>query len=295
MICCNVAASWAFGDLAALLFPCLHLVPAVFALVGMAAVLAGSVRAPLTAIILLFEMTNDYRIILPLMFAVAVSLLISQSIQKDSVYALGLARHGIRLDRGRDVEAMGAVTVGEAMHTGQEVLPESASLEAAAEVLARDDPRRPVGMLGCPDVMHAYDIALTRRVSQRHRGNAVHLDAMNPVRVDVTDVTVERSAPCAGKKMREIPFPQDCVIASVRRGGRPSSLAAAPSSRRGHPGRGGAGLRAGRGSETLPGNRDRDAVSRARLSLGRGAESDRNRPGRPIPLKKREGYDGWRG
>jgi CIC family chloride channel protein len=278
----------AFGLLAAALFPGLGLTPAAFAMVGMAAVLAGSVHAPLTAVILLFEMTNDYRIILPLMFAVAVSLLISQRIQKDSVYALGLARLGIRLDRGRDVEVMGAITVGDAMHAGSESLPETASLEQAAEVLARshhhglpvvdtdglltgvltigdieqaasaktvgdactravdvafpdetlnmalrrmsrrdvghlpvvsrENPRKLVGILGRTDVIHAYDIALTRRVTQRHQEYAVRLDALTPDRVDVTDVTIERGSLCAGKKMSEIPFPRDCVIASVRRG-----------------------------------------------------------------------------
>jgi len=106
------------GTLGDTLLPGLNLHPAAFAMVGMAAVLAGATHAPLTAVLLLFEMTNDYRIILPLMFAVAISLVISQRIQRDSVYAMGLARHGIRLDRGRDVEVMSAITVGEAMRLG---------------------------------------------------------------------------------------------------------------------------------------------------------------------------------
>ncbi|MCQ3979930.1 MAG: chloride channel protein [Anaerolineae bacterium] len=125
----------AFGQIATGLFPLLNLDPPAFALVGMAAALAGTVHAPLTAIILLFEMTNDYHIILPLMFAVVVSLLISQRIQPDSVYALGLARKGIRLERGRDVEVLEAITVGEVMRTDMPVLRETDSLEAAAAVL----------------------------------------------------------------------------------------------------------------------------------------------------------------
>lgn len=279
----------AFGMASAEMFPQLGLTPAAFALVGMAAVLAGAVRAPLTAVLLLFEMTNDYRIILPLMFAVAVSFLISQRIQKDSVYALGLARHGIRLDRGRDVEVMGALTVGEAMHPCDAALPQDIGLSQAAEIMvrsrhhglpvvdsegllagiltvedidrareaktageactpdpvvafadetlnialqrmsradvgrlpvvARDNPRKLLGMLGRADIIHAYDIALTRRMTQRHREHAVRLDAITPARVEVTDVMVEAGSQCEGKNMREIPFPRECVIASVRRGG----------------------------------------------------------------------------
>lgn len=124
-----------YGLVAERLAPALDLSPPAFALVGMAAVLAGAVHAPLTAIILLFEMTNDYRIILPLMFAVAISLVISQWLQGDSVYSLGLARKGVRLERGRDVEVLEAITVGEVMRTNIEALHETNSLETAADVL----------------------------------------------------------------------------------------------------------------------------------------------------------------
>jgi CIC family chloride channel protein len=281
----------AFGLVAAHLFPTLGLTPAAFALVGMAAVLAGAVHAPLTAVILLFEMTGDYRIILPLMLSVAISLLISQSIQKDSVYAVGLARFGIRLDRGRDVEVLQALTVGEAMQSDPVTLVETESLEKAAKVLtetrhhglpvvdtegllvgiltvvdveharergsetageactrnldvtypdeplnlalrrmsrrdlgrlpvvSRQDPRRLVGILRRADIIHAYDIALDRRTAQRHQEHEVRLDALTPSRVDVMEVIVENGSQCAGRKMSEIPFPRECVIASVRRGG----------------------------------------------------------------------------
>jgi CIC family chloride channel protein len=273
-------------------FPALGLNPSAFSLVGMAAVLAGAVHAPLTATLLLFEMTNDYRIILPLMFAVAVSLIISQRLQRDSVYMMGLARFGIRLDRGRDVEVMQAITVGEAMEPDTDALPDSVTLVEAAEIMLqthrhgmpvvnangyldgiltlqdiervdvekraeirvssictselmvafpeetlssalqrmsrrdlgrlpvvdRNNPRKLLGMLRRADIIHAYDIALTRRAHQRHQAYQVKLDAITPERVDVIDVGVELEAPCAGKKMSEIPWPRECLIASVRRG-----------------------------------------------------------------------------
>ena len=278
----------AFGTLSAHLLPGLGMNPSAFALVGMAAVLAGSTHAPLTAVILLFEMTDDYRIILPLMLAVAISLLISQRIQRDSVYAMGLARRGIRLDRGRDVEVMSTIIVGEAMQVGEEALPESMNLGDAAgmlarsrhhglpvvneeglligiltvqdidrstgdtvgdactrevevafpdetlnmalrrmsrrdvgrlPVVARSNPRKLLGVLRRADVIHAYDLALTRRVSQRHREHAVRLDALTPQSVNVSDVVLETRAQADDKAIKEIPFPRDCLIASVRRGG----------------------------------------------------------------------------
>ena len=86
-------------------------------------------------------------------------------------------------------------------------------------VVDRANPRRLQGMLRRADIIRAYDIALTRRTAQRHREHAVRLDAMTPARVDVSDVVIEPGAPVAGKKMKEIPFPQGCLVASLRRGG----------------------------------------------------------------------------
>jgi CIC family chloride channel protein len=156
----------AYGYIAQLIFPNLALNPAAFAMVGMAAVLAGAVHSPLTAIILLFEMTNDYRIILPLMFAVAISLYISQRMQSDSVYTLGLARHGIRLERGKDVEVLEALTVDEVMQTDVMTFKASDTLISAADILLKtrhhglpvlDEHGDLVGILTIQDIDRAKD------------------------------------------------------------------------------------------------------------------------------------------
>lgn len=133
----------AYGAWADHIIVALNLEPASFAMVGMAAMLAAAIHAPLTAILLLFEMTNDYRIILPLMFSVTVSLLISQRIQRHSVYILGLARKGIHIERGRDVEVLEGITVGEVMETEFPSIAETATVAAASDMLLR---RRSHGM-----------------------------------------------------------------------------------------------------------------------------------------------------
>jgi CIC family chloride channel protein len=127
----------AYGVAAKALVPSLDVVPAAFAMVGMAAVLAGAVHAPLTAIILLFEMTNDYHIILPLMFAVVVSVVVSQLIEKNSLYAISLARKGIQLQRGRDIELLESISVEEVMQTKVDTLPEGKALDQAAKQLTQ--------------------------------------------------------------------------------------------------------------------------------------------------------------
>lgn len=131
----GAALGGAFGQAANLSFPQLHIAPAAFAMVGMAAVLAGAVHSPLTAVLLLFEMTRDYRIILPLMFSVVVSLLISQRLQKESIYELGLARKGVRLERGRDVDVLQTITVGEVMQSAPFLLMGSDTLAKASEIM----------------------------------------------------------------------------------------------------------------------------------------------------------------
>ncbi|NPV57524.1 MAG: CBS domain-containing protein, partial [Anaerolineae bacterium] len=127
----------AFALVARSLFPGLAIFPQAFAMVGMAAVLAGAVHAPLTAVMLLFEMTNDYRIILPLMAAVIVSMVVSRNIQRDSVYTYSLSRRGLRLDRGRDIDVLQGITVGEVMETDPPCLSERQGLKAAEGIMMR--------------------------------------------------------------------------------------------------------------------------------------------------------------
>ncbi|MDR4504879.1 MAG: chloride channel protein [Candidatus Scalindua sp.] len=133
----GAALGSAYGLVVQQFFPFLNISPPAFAMVGMAAVLAGTIHAPITSFILLFEITHDYRIILPLMFAVNASLFLSLHLQKDSVYTLGLTRRGIRLKEGQDVDVLDTITVGEVMVTDVVALQESDSLEAAIDLFMR--------------------------------------------------------------------------------------------------------------------------------------------------------------
>jgi CIC family chloride channel protein len=85
-----------------------------YALVGMAAVFAGAARAPITAILILFEMTDNYLIILPLMLSTVISTLLAEQLSSESIYTLKLVRRGIRLALGRDIDVMQGVSVSEA-------------------------------------------------------------------------------------------------------------------------------------------------------------------------------------
>ena len=90
--------------------------PGAYALIGMAAVFTAAAHAPITAVIILFELTGDYRIILPLMLTVVITTVISQSLLKgNSIYTLKLTRRGVHLSRGKDIDILEGVMVNEVM------------------------------------------------------------------------------------------------------------------------------------------------------------------------------------
>ncbi len=112
----------AFGLFCFTLSPWIAPQPMAFALVGMAALFAGSARAPITCIVMLMEMTADYSLILPLMISVSTSYLVASLIQPESIYTLKLVRRGVRLQRGSHVEVLKTIRVEEIMTTKPGVL-----------------------------------------------------------------------------------------------------------------------------------------------------------------------------
>ncbi|MFI6073950.1 chloride channel protein [Actinoplanes sp. NPDC051343] len=87
----------AFGLLLHSADPALAPSPGAFALIGMGAVFAGAARTPITAVLIMFELTGEYRIILPLMLAIALAAGVSKLISRDTIYTRKLLRRGIDL------------------------------------------------------------------------------------------------------------------------------------------------------------------------------------------------------
>ena len=111
-----------FGHLAHMVFPSAIGLSGAYAVVGMAALTAGTTHAPFAAILILFEMTDDYAIILPLMIACVISSTVARGILHESIYTLKLARRGIRMRGGRDSTVLQSLHVKEAMHTKPEMI-----------------------------------------------------------------------------------------------------------------------------------------------------------------------------
>lgn len=85
--------------------------PGAFSLVGMGAVVAGATHAPITAIIIIFELTNDYKIILPLMLSCIIASFLTVGVHRDSIYTMKLRRKGIIFKEGREMNILRSLTV----------------------------------------------------------------------------------------------------------------------------------------------------------------------------------------
>lgn len=85
--------------------------PGAFALVGMGAVVAGATHAPMTAIVIIFELTYDYKIILPLMLSCIIASLVAVGLSRESIYTAKLKRRGILFKEGRELNILRSLFV----------------------------------------------------------------------------------------------------------------------------------------------------------------------------------------
>jgi CIC family chloride channel protein len=99
---CGAMLGAAFGDIVHAAIPTDGGAVGAYALVGMGAVFAGAARAPITAIVILFELTGEYSIVLPLMLAISLATGVSHLVSHDTVYTRKLLRRGIDIDEPAD-------------------------------------------------------------------------------------------------------------------------------------------------------------------------------------------------
>lgn len=107
-----------------------------YALVGMGAVFAGASRAPITAVVILFELTGEYSIILSMMLAIALATATGRLLSRDTIYTLKLRRRGIDLDGPAQGAPLGGQSVGAVMEPLPEPLTTTTPLTEAADVLS---------------------------------------------------------------------------------------------------------------------------------------------------------------
>ncbi len=140
--------------------------PGAYALAGMAGIVAGSTHATITAILILFEMSGDYRMMLPLMLTAAAATLVAGRLYPESIYTLKLARRGINLRQGREVGVMASLQVSEVMKSDPEVVPAHMDLSTLVEFARQssdssfpvvDQNRRLTGIVSVQDIREVLD------------------------------------------------------------------------------------------------------------------------------------------
>src|SRR6202165_5509023 len=107
--------------------------PGAYALVGMGAVFAGIVRAPMTSVLMIFEMTQDYAVIVPLMIANLVSLFVASRLQEEPIYEALAVQDGIHLPTAESRQRYGQRQLATVMHTAGESLPAEITVREAVE------------------------------------------------------------------------------------------------------------------------------------------------------------------
>jgi CIC family chloride channel protein len=121
----------ATGGVAHSLLPGLTAAPGAYALVGMGTAFAGIVRTPMTSVIMIFEMTRDYAIIVPLMISNMIAFVISRQLQPEPIYEALALQEGVYLPTAESREELAGPNVGEIMSSDTQLLSPDANLDAA--------------------------------------------------------------------------------------------------------------------------------------------------------------------
>ncbi|MCP4749531.1 MAG: CBS domain-containing protein [Proteobacteria bacterium] len=130
-----------FGSFVHDLFPGITATPGAYALVAMGGLVAGTTRAPITAIIIVFELTNDYNIILPLMITCIISTILSSKLSRESIYTLKLLLRKINLKEGTEINIMKSIFVRDVYSPHFESIPETSNfIEVVNQVVTQRDP-----------------------------------------------------------------------------------------------------------------------------------------------------------
>lgn len=128
----------AFGNFVRYLFPNVTADSGAYAMVGMGAVVAGATHAPITSILILFELTSDYKIILALMIACTISTIMARKLFPSSIYTMKLKRRGISLNQGREEIIMKSFSVGDVMKAGAPIIDECTSFNEIIKIFMQN-------------------------------------------------------------------------------------------------------------------------------------------------------------
>ncbi|HIJ79070.1 MAG: chloride channel protein [Desulfobulbaceae bacterium] len=167
----------AFGGTAHYLLPQYTANPGAYAAVGIGAFLAATTHAPLTAIFLLFEMTGNYLIIIPIMLTSIIGTVVASKLNHDSIDTVDFGREGIDIHEGREIAVMKSIRVGRVITEDVDFVSEQANVDQLLKIFSMakdsfyfpviDESGRMTGMVSLQDVksiLHDQELRLSARV-----------------------------------------------------------------------------------------------------------------------------------
>lgn len=159
-----------------------------YALVGMAAVVASTTRAPLQAILILFELTGGYAVILPLMLSSVIGVLVGHRLMEESIYTVKLKARGIKLRQGQEVNVLKGIRAGDVLRQDIIAVPDNMRLRPLLDTVADSPTNSTIFVLDRAGDMKGY-IAF-----QELRRVLFDVEALEPVLVaaDIANLN-----PCA--------------------------------------------------------------------------------------------------
>ncbi|MGV1098671.1 chloride channel protein [Thiovibrio sp. JS02] len=166
-----------FGDIVHRLLPEYTANPGAYAAVGIGAFLASVTHAPLTAIFLLFEMTGNYQIIIPIMLCSIIGTVVASKFNPESIDTVDFSRDGIDIHEGRETAVMKSIKVGKIITEDVDFISEQANVDQLLKIFSMtegsfyfpviDETGRMTGMVSMQDVksiLHDEELRLGARV-----------------------------------------------------------------------------------------------------------------------------------
>jgi CIC family chloride channel protein len=178
----------AYGTVAHHLFPTATASSGAYAAVGLGAFLAATTHAPLTAIFLLFEMTGDYLIIIPIMLTSIIGTVVAAKLNADSIDTVDFTREGIDIHEGRETAVMKSIKVGRIITEDVDLISENANADQLLRMFSMakdsfyfpviDDTGKMTGVVSLQDVktvLHDENLRLHATVGSVCARNVVFL------------------------------------------------------------------------------------------------------------------------
>lgn len=176
-LCIGAMTGGAFGIIAASVFPHLAASHGAYAIVGMSALAAATLGAPISTILIVFELTGDYQITVAVMLATSIATMIVQQAQGRSFFHWQLENRGLNLRGGRARHLLQTLTVRDVLAEDFDKIPEHTSIPDIKTMFSRqphstvvvvDNEDELVGTISFSDLKHvAFDNNLDNLINAR--------------------------------------------------------------------------------------------------------------------------------